>query len=59
MSKRAKSAAKSTVAITQPLPSETPTSAPHAPRKQPMLLAISVLFFAAWFVFLLVVALTG
>jgi hypothetical protein len=31
----------------------------HPPRKQPVLLALSVVLFALWFVFLLVTALRG
>jgi len=59
MSKRSKSAAKSTVADARPTPSDIPTSTAHPPRKNPALLAASILLFAAWFVFLLVTALTA
>lgn len=31
----------------------------HSPAKQPTLLAVSIILFALWFVFLLVTALTG
>jgi len=31
----------------------------HAPTKQPTLLAVSIILFALWFVFLLITALTG
>jgi hypothetical protein len=31
----------------------------HAPAKQPTLLAVSIILFALWFVFLLITALTG
>jgi hypothetical protein len=31
----------------------------HAPAKQPTLLAVSLILFALWFVFLLITALTG
>lgn len=36
-----------------------PASASHAPRRNPLLLTLSIVLFAAWFVFLLVTALTG
>jgi hypothetical protein len=32
---------------------------PHPPKKQPVILAISIVLFALWFVFLLVTALIG
>jgi hypothetical protein len=31
----------------------------HAPAKQPTLLAVSIILFALWFIFLLITALTG
>jgi len=31
----------------------------HAPARQPTLLAVSIILFALWFVFLLITALTG
>ena len=32
---------------------------PHAPARQPTLLAVSIILFTLWFVFLLITALTG
>lgn len=59
MSKRAKGATKLIDAIAKPAPSGIPISAAHPPQKHPLLLVLSILLFAAWFVFLLVTALSG
>jgi hypothetical protein len=58
MSKRAKNAAKSAAAGIEPMQTISPAFPAHPPRKNPALLALSIVFFAAWFVFLLVTALT-
>jgi len=42
------------------VPNAAPAKRPrHAPKKQPFMLAISILLFALWFVFLLVTAVFG
>jgi hypothetical protein len=57
MSKRTKNAGKTEVAGAVPTANEASASTAHPPRKNPTLLAVSVLLFAAWFAFLLVTAL--
>ena len=59
MSKRHKNTAKTEIASAVRTPNEVPASTAHPPRKNPTLLAASILLFAAWFVFLLVTALTA
>jgi hypothetical protein len=59
MSKRAKNTAKTAVAGTPPTQDNAPTFAAQSPRKNAALLALSIVLFAAWFVFLLVTAMFG
>lgn len=64
MSKRSKQQAKTAVtraAASNPVAGEAKPSLRerHAPAKRPTLLAVSMILFALWFVFLLVTALTG
>ncbi|HEY2413142.1 MAG TPA: hypothetical protein VGI40_12910 [Pirellulaceae bacterium] len=56
MSKRNK---QQPVDKSQVAPSQQAGIALHAPAKQPTLLAVSIVLFALWFVFLLVTALFG
>jgi len=58
MSKRAKNAGNSATGA-KPTPNEISAFTAQTPRKSPGLLAVSILLFAAWFVFLLVTALTA
>jgi hypothetical protein len=53
------SSGKSALATRQCHPSALATRQCHPPAKQPTLLAVSVILFALWFVFLLVTALFG
>jgi hypothetical protein len=59
MTKRAKNAAKPTDARAQSAQEAAPSIAGHPPRKNPALLALSILLFVVWFAFLLVTALSG
>jgi hypothetical protein len=56
MAKRTKEKTSHQVQIAKPLPG---IEAVHAPAKEPTLLAVSIVLFALWFVFLLVTALFG
>ena len=58
MAKRPKNAPKPLVDSIQSGASISPSTA-HAPRRNPLLLTLSIVLFAVWFVFLLMTALTG
>jgi len=58
MGKRDKKGAKGRETAAENLSSQSASAMhlPHAPKKQPVWLAISIILFALWFVFLLVTA---
>ena len=57
MSKHRKPAAKGAPPAAKPQPAAPPALAAHPPVRQPTLLAVSIVLFVLWFVFLLVTAL--
>ncbi len=60
MGKRDKKGSKGReTAVESSSQSSTTTHQPHPPKKQPVMLAISIVLFALWFVFLLVTAVFG
>jgi hypothetical protein len=56
MSKKSK---EPSVKKLRPILGQSNSAAAHAPAKEPTLLAVSIVLFALWFVFLLVTALFG